>query len=586
MFKKVLLFLIAGFFVGQFIQAPAYGGTWEIKEPLLWTVTARAGVIDRMLYVHSRDATLQVYDPDTDSWAARTSAHFARSGPGTATIDGKLYVVGGCINTDCRIGVTNILERYDPAFDTWEILTPMPTPRGDLAAGAIDGKLYVIGGFADCGACVPLNKLEVYDPATDSWDTTLAPMPTGHTGLTASVLDGKLYAVGGNQFGTSTGTVELYDPVTDTWDTKSAMPTARVYHSADVIDGQLLVTGGWDISVTPAEFLDTLEIYNPSTDTWMTDTPMPAARLGAGAGVIDGKLYVAGGFDDTGILTDTLFVLTMSNTPVGGDVTILPEDPTTGETPVTLIFDNVTVGGNTTVTTSDTGTPPPSGFRLGSPPVYYEISTTAEFSGQALICIDYNPLDFAGNGSNFMLMHREDTDADGVPDTWVDRTCTPGVDGCPDPNPDTVNHRICAIVTSFSEFAILEPNEITVDIDIKPGSYPNSVNLTSNGVVTIAILTTQEFDARDVDTSLDSNGDGRVSFSGASAKIKGKSGNYSSLNDVDNDGDLDLVIQFNISTIDPSIFEVDGLFTIAVITGETVYGTPIRGWDTINIVKE
>ncbi|MHC4565360.1 MAG: hypothetical protein ACYTE3_06330, partial [Planctomycetota bacterium] len=76
----------------------------------------------------------------------------------------------------------------------------------------------------------------------------------------------------------------------------------------------------------------------------------------------------------------------------------------------------------------------------------------------------------------------------------------------------------------------------TVEIDIKPGSYPNSINPKARGVIPVAILTADDFDASEVDPST-------VALEGVLAKEKGKSGKYGSLEDVDADGDLDLVVQ-------------------------------------------
>lgn len=109
-------------------------------------------------------------------------------------------------------------------------------------------------------------------------------------------------------------------------------------------------------------------------------------------------------------------------------------------------------------------------------------------------------------------------------------------------------------------------------IDIKPGSDPNSFNNDGHGVIPVAILTTDSFDAATVDPF-------SVSLDGASVRVKGKSGNAGSLEDVDNDGDLDLVIQ---------IEDMDGTYqagdTVATLTGVTFDGCPIIGQDTICIV--
>ena len=60
-----------------------------------------------------------------------------------------------------------------------------------------------------------------------------ADMPTPRAGLSASVVDGKIYAIGG---GAPVTTVEQYDPVTDTWTEKANMRVPRVFFSTCVAE--------------------------------------------------------------------------------------------------------------------------------------------------------------------------------------------------------------------------------------------------------------------------------------------------------------------------------------------------------------
>jgi hypothetical protein len=111
----------------------------------------------------------------------------------------------------------------------------------------------------------------------------------------------------------------------------------------------------------------------------------------------------------------------------------------------------------------------------------------------------------------------------------------------------------------------------TVSIDIKPGSYPNSINPNAGGVIPVAILTTDIFDASTVNPET-------VVLEGAGARDKGKSGRYGSMEDVDGDGDLDLVVQ-----VENEIDWAENA-TEATLTGETYDGIPIEGTDSVNIV--
>ncbi len=115
-----------------------------------------------------------------------------------------------------------------------------------------------------------------------------------------------------------------------------------------------------------------------------------------------------------------------------------------------------------------------------------------------------------------------------------------------------------------------------VQIDIKPGSYPNSINLGSNGVVPIAILSEADFDATSVDPAT-------VSLAGAGVAVRGKGSRLMASNeDVNADGLLDLVLQVETENLDPTQLQ-DGH---ATVVGTTYAGNPITGTDDITIIPQ
>jgi hypothetical protein len=110
----------------------------------------------------------------------------------------------------------------------------------------------------------------------------------------------------------------------------------------------------------------------------------------------------------------------------------------------------------------------------------------------------------------------------------------------------------------------------TIDIDIKPGSYPNLINLQSRGVITVAILTTDYFDATTVDPL-------SVAF-GPSATAEEHGMGH--IEDVDEDGDLDLLLHFNTQETGITCIDIE-----AVLTGETFDGQVVGGFDSVNILR-
>jgi len=105
-------------------------------------------------------------------------------------------------------------------------------------------------------------------------------------------------------------------------------------------------------------------------------------------------------------------------------------------------------------------------------------------------------------------------------------------------------------------------------IDIKPGSDPNSINLKSKGVVPVAVLTTDLFDAATVDPD--------------TVQLEGVDAVKWTMDDVDGDGDLDLLLHF--STQELAVV-LDTFSTEATLTGETNDGEAFSGMDSVRIVK-
>ncbi len=177
----------------------------------------------------------------------------------------------------------------------WTTKADMPTARYGLSTSVVNGKIYAIGGREGMQT---FSTVEEYDPATDTW-TRKADMPTARNSLSTSVVNGKIYAISGVAGGTigPVDVVEEYDPATDTWRRRADMPATRRQFSTSVVNGKIYAIGGshqWH-ALNDYTGLSTVEEYDPVTNKWAKKADMPTARYFLSTSVVKGKISVIGG---------------------------------------------------------------------------------------------------------------------------------------------------------------------------------------------------------------------------------------------------------------------------------------------------
>ncbi|MCB5177965.1 Kelch repeat-containing protein [Streptomyces antimicrobicus] len=163
-----------------------------------------------------------------------------------------------------------------------------------------NGQVLVVGGADAQGRA--LAKGAVYDPATGAWTATTSLRDPRRLHTVTRLGNGKVLVTGGtsgpSRLSPPLNTVELYEPGTDTWKTVTAMREARCGHTAVPLDGTLvLVAGGYAArSATSVRALRTAEVYDWEADTWHDAKPMNDARADHGAVRFKaGRVLVSGG---------------------------------------------------------------------------------------------------------------------------------------------------------------------------------------------------------------------------------------------------------------------------------------------------
>lgn len=229
-----------------------------------------------------------------------------RRGMAAAAVNGKIYLTGGFDhhkNLGGGAPALSTVDVYDTRTNTWRKAASMPTARISAKAAVFSTDIYVFGGREEMrGEYTKI--VEMYDTRTDTW-VKKRDMPTRRKGFVTAVVDGKIYIIGGSirnkKLGKreATGIIEVYDPVTNRWEKRASMPTEREWAKAEVVDGKVYVLGGEVSFAGPlgARLVNAIEAYNPKTNTWRKRPDIPMPKCWFETAVVDNEIWTIGGYD-------------------------------------------------------------------------------------------------------------------------------------------------------------------------------------------------------------------------------------------------------------------------------------------------
>ena len=284
-----------------------------------------------------------IYLGNSSSWSGKANMPTARAFAWSASVNGKVYVIGGHNGSTIWNN-----EEYNPLTDTWSIKAAMPAGRNSFWCRAVGVKIYCIGWFNGTaqpdhfiydtvwnfwntatsrwlnswefeatsvgtkiycigwhnGLSAPYTANNEYNTLTNTW-ITKADIPQWVKWAACSSVGNKVYVMWGQSSSWQVYTNYEYDTVANTWLLKpTTVPggIAIFLHKSVTFNNKIYVTANWSSNYE----------YNPSSDTWTQKVSMPTYRNYAALWIVDGKLYVIGwtsslnGFNEEyDIFTDT-----------------------------------------------------------------------------------------------------------------------------------------------------------------------------------------------------------------------------------------------------------------------------------------
>lgn len=290
--------------------------TTEVFDGTAWTRAAPIPTPRQLLSAASDDsvvyavggtdgtadlATVEVYDPATDAWTALPELPEPRSDLGVTVANGRLVAVGGKAGGQ----VLDSVAALDLTTLTWAGLPDMSTARHGMAVAAIGSKVYAIGGSTGPGDTQVTSSSEALTLAArqtqpDQW-RTLPEAPSPRLMMASTVLDGKIWILGGIRHGASLDTAETYDPQTGQWQTQPPLPIPLHHATAATYRGQVLVIGGASEDIGTASG----RVFAFADGSWTELPALKYARAGAAATVVGDRLIVVGGQSEKRLVGQT-----------------------------------------------------------------------------------------------------------------------------------------------------------------------------------------------------------------------------------------------------------------------------------------
>ena len=256
------------------------------------------------------------FDPVANTWTPLASVPDSNNALASAVYApnvNKLFVFGG--EEIAFATVVDTTRIYDIATNKWSTGAPMPDVRAFMGSGYYNGKIYLVGGYTTGNVDPAFGQVWEYDTVANTWNTSRASMPVALGGPGSGIINGHIYIAGGRDINNANyNTLYDYDIAANTWATRASLPEGTNVPSSAVIGGQLWIVGGGNPflgsdasparnSVFGPDTSNSLQIYDPATDSWTSGPAMNEFRSFAAGCAIGDTAIAVGGYDGFGSVT-------------------------------------------------------------------------------------------------------------------------------------------------------------------------------------------------------------------------------------------------------------------------------------------
>ncbi|KAL2375142.1 kelch repeat-containing protein [Blastomyces gilchristii SLH14081] len=297
------------------LPLPTHATTWRPLTSLPFAIGSHSTVLlspTQLITVGgglageaTTDAVL-LYDIPSNTWSPRSPIPIPLNHPNAASINGKIYLLGGVLGALIQ-GRSTVADCwvYDPHQDKWTAVAPMPQAeaRGSAAVGVHrdSGVIYLAGGVRG-GEQGALDIVSAYDTVQGKWISLpprarRMPAPRDHAG--GVTVGSKLYVVGGRDARVLKDTVFVLDmdDVERGWmeEERARMPTARAGLAAAVLGKRIYTFGGEGNEEVASGVFNQTEVFDVEKRVWERLGPMAEPRHGISAVGVEGNCHGHGG---------------------------------------------------------------------------------------------------------------------------------------------------------------------------------------------------------------------------------------------------------------------------------------------------